>query len=306
MTRIVTAVLLIALGAIGATMANWLSVPAEDASPGGLARSAGTTRDDGSDSARRLRDLEARLARETSARQQAENQLTEMQRKYAALHDGRESLPVRVNGGGNAAPAAAPPPAAPPPEAVAAAPAEPPPPAQPPEVDYSKSEMERALIAGGLDPNAAADVKRKSDQLQMAQMYLRDQATREEWLDTPRFHEEMAALEAQQVSIRDELGEDGYDRYLFSLGQSNRVRVDDVMSGSPAADAGLEVGDMILRYGDTRVFRPDELVAQTTAGEPGEMVRLVVIRQGKLISVDVPRGPLGLRINATQSMPQSG
>jgi len=148
--------------------------------------------------------------------------------------------------------------------------------------------------------------KRKSDQLQMAQMYLRDQATREEWLDTPRFHEEMAALEAQQVSIRDELGEDGYDRYLFSLGQSNRVRVDDVMSGSPAADAGLEVGDMILRYGDTRVFRPDELVAQTTAGEPGEMVRLVVIRQGKLISVDVPRGPLGLRINATQSMPQSG
>src|SRR6185436_12353285 len=61
MTRIVTAVLLIALGAIGATMANWLSVPADDASPGGLARSAGATRDDGSDSARRLRDLEARL-----------------------------------------------------------------------------------------------------------------------------------------------------------------------------------------------------------------------------------------------------
>jgi hypothetical protein len=63
---------------------------------------------------------------------------------------------------------------------------------------------------------------------------------------------------------------------------------------------------MILRYGDTRVFRPDELVAQTTAGQPGEMVRLVVIRQGNLISIDVPRGPLGLRINAAQSMPNSG
>jgi hypothetical protein len=303
MTRkIVTAVLLIALGAIGATMANWLSVPAEDAAPGVLARGAGAKRDEGSDTARRLRDLETRLSRETSARQQAETQLTEMQRKFAALLDGRESLPVRANRGANAAASAAPPPAAPPPEAVAAAPAEPP----PPEVDYSKSEMERALIAGGLDPNTAADVKRKSDQLQLAQIYLRDQATREGWVDTPRYQEETATLEAQQVSIRDELGEEGYDRYLFSLGQTNRVRVDDVMSGSPAADAGLEVGDMILRYGDTRVFRPDELVAQTTAGQPGEMVRLVVIRQGNLISVDVPRGPLGLRINAAQSMPNSG
>ena len=123
--------------------------------------------------------------------------------------------------------------------------------------------------------------------------------------DTPRYQEEVASLEAQQVSIRDELGEEGYDRYLFSLGQTNRVRVDDVMSGSPAADAGLEVGDMILRYGDTRVFGPDELVAQTTAGQPGEMVRLVVIRQGNLISIEVPRGPLGLRINSAQAMPQS-
>ena len=229
-----------------------------------------------------------------------------MQRKFAALQDGRETLPVHANGGGNAAPPAAPPPAAPPPEAVAAAPVEQPPPAQPPEADYSKSAMERALIAGGLDPNTAADVKHKSDQLQMAQMYLRDQATREEWLDTPRYQEEVAALEAQQVSIRDELGEEGYDQYLFSLGQTNRIRIDDVMSGSPAADAGLEVGDMILRYGDTRVFAPDELVAQTTAGQPGEMVRLVVIRQGNLISIDVPRGPLGLRINAAQAMPRPG
>jgi C-terminal processing protease CtpA/Prc len=175
-----------------------------------------------------------------------------------------------------------------------------------PEVDYSKSEMERALIAGGLDPNAAADVKRRSDELSMAKMYLRDQASREEWLDTPRFQEEMAALDAQQVSFRNELGDDGYDRFLFSLGQTNRVRVDDVMSGSPAADAGFEVGDMILRYGDTRVFAPDELVAQTQAGQPGETVPVTVIRQGKLLTVEVPRGPLGLRIAATQSNPQSG
>jgi C-terminal processing protease CtpA/Prc len=166
--------------------------------------------------------------------------------------------------------------------------------------------MERALIAGGLDPITAADVKRKGDELQMAQMNLRYQASHEGWLDSVRFQEEMAALEVQKVSVRDELSEEGYDRYLFSLGQTNRVRVDDVMFGSPAADAGLEVGDMILRYGDTRVFGPNELVAQTMAGQPGELVPLVVIRQGNLISVDVPRGPLGLHVNAAQSMPQSG
>ena len=167
----------------------------------------------------------------------------------------------------------------------------------------SISPMERALAAAGLDAAAAAEIKQRRDQLTMSEMYLRDQATREQWIDSPRFNEEMAAIEAQRTSIRDEIGDESYDRYLFALGEPNRVRVDDVMSESPAAEAGLQVGDMIVSYADNRIFAPDELVTQTRSGTAGESVRLEVIRNGERLEIDVPRGPLGLRIAASQVAP---
>jgi hypothetical protein len=170
-------------------------------------------------------------------------------------------------------------------------------------VDYSKSAMERALAAAGLDTVTAADIKRRHDELAMNEMYLRDQATREHWIDTPRFADEMAALDAQRTSVRSDIGDEAYDRYLYALGQPNRVRVDDVMLQSPAAQAGLQTGDMIVRYGDARIFAPEELVAQTRDGTAGETVQLEVIRNGERLQVDVPRGPLGLRIAATQDTP---
>jgi hypothetical protein len=167
------------------------------------------------------------------------------------------------------------------------------------------SAMERALTAAGLDPATAAAIKERRDALTMTQMYLRDQATREQWLDSPRFQEEMAALSAQEVSMRDEIGDDAYDRYLFALGDPNRVRVDDVLSYSPAAQAGLQTGDFILRYGDDRIFAPSELVAQTRAGGEGETVRLEIVRNGQRLAVEVPRGPLGLRVAAAQATPEA-
>ena len=297
--RVLTTILLLAVGAAAATWFGSGKTPPEPLAPPRLAAAPvgrgfpaaarDTRSDQPGDLASRVRELEERLAREAADRQRLQARLDEVTTQLAAL--GRAP---------GAAPAAAAPAAAP---VVAAA--EPEPASDVPQIDYSKSEMERALIAAGLDANAAADVKRHGDSLAMAEMYVRDQATRENWLDTPRFQEEMAAIEEQRYSIRDQLGDDAYDRYLYALGQTNRVRVDDVMSDSPAADAGLQTGDMILRYGDARVFAPDELVAQTRQGNPGEVVRLVVIRQGELLTVDVPRGPLGLRIAATQSTPRS-
>jgi hypothetical protein len=171
--------------------------------------------------------------------------------------------------------------------------------------DSSTSAMERALAAAGIDVDTAADIKRRRDELTMMELALRDRATREAWLDTPRFEGELAAIEEQRLSVRDEIGDSAYDRYLYALGHPNRVRVDDVMSESPAAQAGLRNGDVILRYGDTRIFAPDELVAQTRGGTVGETIRLEVLRDGERLEVDVPRGPLGLQIAAMQAEPTS-
>jgi S1-C subfamily serine protease len=65
-----------------------------------------------------------------------------------------------------------------------------------------------------------------------------------------------------------------YDRYLVAMGESNRVRVEDVLQESPAAQVGVQPGDLIVRYADARVFALDELVNATRGrdlakAEPG-------------------------------------
>ena len=169
--------------------------------------------------------------------------------------------------------------------------------------DYTRSPMERALVDAGLDTETAEGIKHHRDELAMTEMYLRDQATREGWLDTPRFDEEMAAVAEERTSLRDEIGDDAYDRYLFAMGQRNRVIVNDVMVRSAAEDAGLQSGDLIISYDGARVFTREELVDQTHDGDIGDSVVLRIIRNREPIEIEVPRGPLGLRIGSTQDDP---
>src|SRR5262249_61979506 len=125
------------------------------------------------------------------------------------------------------------------------------------------------------------------------------------WLNSQRSREEMAHTEQQRTPMRDEIGDAAYDRYLAALGEPNRVTVDEVMLDSAAADAGLRSGDVVLRYGDARIFAPDELVAETRAGTAGETVHVEILRAGERLEIAVPRGPLGLRIAASRGNPDS-
>jgi regulator of sigma E protease len=77
----------------------------------------------------------------------------------------------------------------------------------------------------------------------------------------------------------------------FMLGWPEPVAFDNaiitsVISGSPAEQAGLQIGDIVIRADDKYINNPDELVAYTREKLDQQML-LVVKREGKIIEVSV-------------------
>jgi membrane-associated protease RseP (regulator of RpoE activity) len=296
-------VLLVAVGATAAgAVISWRAqpdpAPCEPGAPPVHVTSTGVPRVGGAgmdgtqhaDIQRRLSRLEAQLAEAAAERRRFGEQLAALEMQLAGQRSAADDAATAPIAGALSGPPVAP----------AGAPAN-----ASPIDDGTLSAMERALSAAGLDAATVADVKRRQDESTMAEIYLRDRAAREGWLDSPRFAAELAAIQAQHTPLRSEIGDEAYDRYLFALGQSNRVRVEDVLQPSPAAQAGLQPGDLIMRYGETRLFAPSELVDETRSGTAGEAVPLEILRNGTRLEVEVPRGPLGLRIAAAQAAPEA-
>jgi putative serine protease PepD len=68
------------------------------------------------------------------------------------------------------------------------------------------------------------------------------------------------------------------------------AQVAEVVQGSPAAEAGLEQGDVITALGEETIASTEDLVAAIAAREPGETVTLEVERDGRAISLKVTLG----------------
>lgn len=159
------------------------------------------------------------------------------------------------------------------------------------------------LVKAGVNPGIAADITRRRNEIDLRLLELRDRATREGYYGTDRYAREVAALRELSPSLRDEIGEESYDNYLFTTGQSNRVRVASVMMGSPAEAAGMQNGDLVVSYGDQTIFSWNELQAATATGERGEYVNVTVLRNGQLQNLWIPRGPLGVRLGTARVKP---
>lgn len=165
------------------------------------------------------------------------------------------------------------------------------------------SDPAEAMVALGVSPQVAADIKRRVDQADLARLTLRDQASREGWLGTERYFEELGKVEGDVQALRTELGDETYDKFLYSIGQVNRVTVAGVLDGSAAATAGIRESDTVFAYAGKRIFSWDELRAATTEGAAGEYIPVTIMRDGAPVEFLMPRGPLGIKLDATRQHP---
>jgi hypothetical protein len=161
---------------------------------------------------------------------------------------------------------------------------------------------EEALVQLGVDAEDAAWLHERSDEFEMEKLYLVDRATREGWLLTPRYRLAAKGLDRE---LHSDLGEELYDRLLYATGQKNRVAVRYVLKQSPAEEARIQAGDVILRYADTRVFNAYDLMRATTQGEAGDPVPVELLRESKTVRVYLPRGPIGVRLRAERRVPMA-
>lgn len=96
-------------------------------------------------------------------------------------------------------------------------------------------------------------------------------------------------------TLREQLGDADYERYLNARGAPTSVPINQIISGSAADIAGLEPGDKLRSYAGERVFNSRELATLMVTGQEGENVLLEVERNGDLIHLTIPRGPIGIR-----------
>lgn len=66
--------------------------------------------------------------------------------------------------------------------------------------------------------------------------------------------------------------------------------VTEVVEGSPAEEANIETGDLIVEFNEKKITTSDDLVQAVHEAKPGEKVKVVVIREGKKKNLKVDLG----------------
>jgi serine protease Do len=73
----------------------------------------------------------------------------------------------------------------------------------------------------------------------------------------------------------------------LGLKETRGALVGDVLSGGPAAKAGLQVGDVILRVGDRQIQDANDLMNTIAQMRPGTTANLALLRDGKTVTKQV-------------------
>lgn len=142
------------------------------------------------------------------------------------------------------------------------------------------------LEEGGFSPDRAAWIEQRRSELALQAMQAQYAQRRGESVDP-------AQLRPEQT-LRGELGDADYEKYLEAQGRPTKVGVFNVLPSSPAAKAGMQPGDQIVSYAGQRVFNMADLTDLTLQGTPGQSVTLEVQRNDQDVQLVIPRGPIGI------------
>jgi S1-C subfamily serine protease len=66
--------------------------------------------------------------------------------------------------------------------------------------------------------------------------------------------------------------------------------ITDVQSGSAAAQASLQAGDVIVNFDNFDIYNPDELLQRLVLHKPGDQVTVTIIRNGQQQDVSLTIG----------------
>ena len=162
---------------------------------------------------------------------------------------------------------------------------------------------EAALVAAGIDSQTASWIQQQLDQHEMEKLYLKNTALREGWMNTKRYRRELREINGRFDALREDVGDDNFDRLLYAVGRRNRVKVRSTMRGSPAQQYGLNSGDTIMRYDGKHVFSAAELKRMTSQGDTESITSIEVVRNGSPMILYLPGGPLGIKLMTLRVKP---
>lgn len=151
------------------------------------------------------------------------------------------------------------------------------------------SEDNRKLLDAGFSRSHIDWIRHRREELleqhQLAAKQRRDGGTAALPLD-------LAVSRDHDLVLRDIMGDAEYVSYRQALGKPTEILVDKVLPGSYAAQAGIQPGDQIVRYGDKRVFDYQELNLLSIKSDLP--TRVEVVRASRTTWVTLPKGPTGL------------
>ena len=83
---------------------------------------------------------------------------------------------------------------------------------------------------------------------------------------------------------------DAVMKLQFNLPDTKGVIVSNVAAGSPAQTAGLQTGDVIKRFGETRIRDVRKLQSLILKGNPGNQVQLTILRDSQYLTTPITLG----------------